>query len=225
MSRIKVKISSSFSGITRGIHLAHSRGPVENAAGDVTQLLHQLKQGNRDAEEKLITIVYNSLRKLAANQLRREGAAHSLQPTALVHEAYLRIGGLKDIDWQSRSHFFRISARMIRRILVDRARAHRAAKRGEGLAFVSFDEATALSPQRPADVIALDDAMQELAKFDPRAAQIIEMNFFAGITQEEIAALLGIDVRTVKRDWKAARLWLRDEVARILKREPTQQES
>jgi RNA polymerase sigma factor (TIGR02999 family) len=182
--------------------------------GDVTKLLHELKQGNRDAEKKLIPIVYNNLKKLAANQLRREGPAHSLEPTALVHEAYLRLTRMQEVDWQGRSHFFRISATVMRRILVDHARANQAAKRGDGVSLVGFDDAIFFSPGRPADVIALDEALKSFAAIDPRAAHIVELRFFAGMTEEEIGQAVGISLRTVKRDWRAARLWLFEELTK-----------
>lgn len=182
-------------------------------SGEVTELLHELKRGNRLAEEKLIPIVYSKLKRIAAGQLRGEGHAHSLQPTALVHEAYIRLTKLQEIDWQSRSHFFRISATVMRRILVDHARAQQATKRGEGLDPVSLNEATLFSSERPADVIALDDALKRFAEIDPRAAQVVELRFFAGMTEEEIGNVLEIAARTVKRDWHSAKLWLYEELS------------
>jgi RNA polymerase sigma factor (TIGR02999 family) len=181
---------------------------VETPPGVVTSLLIELKQGNRQAEGRLIPMVYKELRRIAANYLRREQADHSLQPTALVHEAYLRLTRMHDIDWQSRSHFFAVSATLMRRILVDHARAQQARKRGDGLEPMSFNEAIFFSPERPADVIALDEALEELAAIAPRPAHIVEMRFFAGMTEEEIATVHAINTRTVKRDWRFAKNWL-----------------
>jgi RNA polymerase sigma factor (TIGR02999 family) len=181
---------------------------VEHAPGDVTQLLNQLKRGNRHAEEQLIPLVYDELRRIAANYMRREDRDHSLQPTVLVHEAYLRLTRMQDVDWQCRSHFFAVSSRLMRRILVDHARHQHAQKRGDGLDPVSFDEAVVFSPQRPADVIALDEALKDLAEIAPRQARVVEMRFFTGMTEEEIGEALDIHPRTVKRDWRIARNWL-----------------
>jgi len=193
---------------------------MADRSGEVTQLLHELKRGNRLAEEKLIPIVYSKLKRIAAGQLRREDRAHSLQPTALVHEAYIRLTKLQEIDWQSRSHFFRISATVMRRILVDHARAQQATKRGEGLDPVSLNEAMFFSTERPADVIALDEALNRFGEIDPRAAQVVELRFFAGMTEEEIGFALDIGVRTVKRDWHSAKLWLYEELSRKPNRKP-----
>lgn len=181
---------------------------MKHVPGEVTQLLLELKQGNRHAEDRLIPLVYKELRRIAANHLRREDAAHSLQPTALVHEAYLRLTRMQDIDWQSRSHFFAVSATLMRRILVDHARAEQAKKRGSGQDAVSFNDAIFFSPERPADVIALDEALIELAVIAPRPAQIVELRFFAGMTEEEIGTVHNISPRTVKRDWRFAKGWL-----------------
>ncbi len=186
---------------------------MENAPGEVTHLLFELKQGNRRAEDRLIPLVYKELRRIAANHLRREDSDHTLQPTALVHEAYLRLTRMQEIDWQSRSHFFAVSATLMRRILVDHARAQQARKRGDGLDAVSFNDAIFFSPERPADVIALDEALEELALIAPRPAHIVEMRFFAGMTEEEIGNVHDITARTVKRDWRFAKNWLYNRLA------------
>jgi RNA polymerase sigma-70 factor, ECF subfamily len=183
------------------------------AQGEVTRLLHQLKQGNREAEELLIPLVYKELRRIAAGYLRRETDEHTLQPTALVHEAYLRMAGMKQIDWQGRSHFFAVSATIMRHILVDHARANRARKRGNGWDAVSLNEAILPSLRRSPEILALDEALTRLADLDVRQSRIVEMRFFAGMSEEEIGDLLGISARTVKRDWRVAKAWLFKELS------------
>jgi len=180
--------------------------------GDVTQLLVELKRGNRQAEERLIPLVYSELRRIAAIYLRREAANHSFQPTALVHEAYLRLTRIQEIDWQSRSHFFAVSATLMRRILVDHARANLAGKRGQGWDPVSLNDAIVPAPGRAPEILALDLALLELAKLDERQCKIVEMRFFAGMSEEETANVLGISARTVKRDWRIAKAWLYKEL-------------
>ena len=181
-------------------------------AGEVTQLLVQLRAGSRDAEEKLILLVYAELRRLAAHYLRGERADHTLQPTALVNEAYIRLTKLHDLDWQSRSHFFATAATVMRRILVDHARAQRANKR-EGLRdAISLDDALVVSPSRSPQLIALDDALTRLAALDARRGKIVELRFFGGLSEEETGAVLGISARTVKRDWRVAKAWLYNEL-------------
>ena len=180
--------------------------------GDVTQLLVELKRGNRQAEERLIPLVYSELRRIAAIYLRREAANHSFQPTALVHEAYLRLTRIQEIDWQSRSHFFAVSATLMRRILVDHARANLAGKRGQGWDPVSLNDAIVPAPDRAPEILALDLALLELAKLDERQCKIVEMRFFAGMSEEETANVLGISARTVKRDWRIAKAWLYKEL-------------
>jgi RNA polymerase sigma-70 factor, ECF subfamily len=185
---------------------------VESSPGEVTQLLVELRAGKRDAESKLIPMVYAELRRLAAHYLRGERADHTLQPTALVHEAYLRLTKLHKVDWQSRSHFFATAATVMRRILVDRARAKRAKKRQAFREAVSFEEMLVVSPARSTELIALDDALLKLAKLDARRSKIVELRFFGGLSEEETAVVLGISARTVKRDWRVAKAWLYNEV-------------
>jgi len=186
---------------------------VISAPGEVTHLLHELKRGQREAEERLIPLVYGELHRIAAAYLRREAPDHSLQPTALVHEAYLRLNDIKEIDWQSRSHFFAVSATVMRRILVDHARANRARKRGDGWDAVSLNEAILPSPERAPEILALDEALNRLSGLDPRQARIVELRFFAGMSEEEIGEVLGISSRTVKRDWRVAKAWLFKELS------------
>jgi RNA polymerase sigma-70 factor, ECF subfamily len=185
---------------------------VESQPGEVTQLLVQLRAGQRDAESKLIPLVYAELRGLAAHYLRGERADHTLQPTALVHEAYMRLTKLHKVDWQSRSHFLATSAMIMRRILVDHARAQQANKREALREAISFDEALVVSPARSSQLIALDDALDRLAKLDVRRSKIVELRFFGGLSEEETGAVLGVSARTVKRDWRLAKAWLYNEV-------------
>ncbi|MGA2220049.1 MAG: sigma-70 family RNA polymerase sigma factor [Terracidiphilus sp.] len=181
--------------------------------GEVTNLLLELKRGNREAEGRLIPLVYKELRRIAAIHLRRETPDHSLQPTALVHEAYLRLTDIKEIDWQSRSHFFAVSATLMRRILVDHARANNARKRGNGWDAVSLNEAILPSPDRAPEILALDEALNKLAMFDERQSKIVELRFFAGMSEDETGNALGISARTVKRDWRVAKAWLFKELS------------
>jgi RNA polymerase sigma factor (TIGR02999 family) len=185
---------------------------LDRHPGDVTQLLVELKQGNRQAEERLIPLVYSELRRIAAIHLRRESPNHSFQPTALVHEAYLRLTRIQEVDWQSRSHFFAISSTLMRHILVDHARANLAGKRGQGWDPVSLNEAILPSPDRAPEILALDLALLELAKLDERQAKIVEMRYFVGMNEEEIGLTLGISSRTVKRDFRVAKAFLYNQL-------------
>ncbi len=157
-------------------------------------------------------LVYDELRRLAASYLRRERPDHTLQPTALVNEAYLRLVEERNVSWQSKSHFFGVSAKLMRRILVDHARGHLAEKRGSRLPKVGLTEAIAMSKERPAELLALDESLTRLAELDPRQSRIVEMRIFAGLTVEETAQLLNISPATVKRDWSVAKAWLLREV-------------
>lgn len=177
----------------------------------VTTLLRAWRRGDQAAFERLTPLVYDELRRRARHYLRGERPNHTLRPTALVHEVYLRLVNLDQVDWQDRTHFFVLAARQMRRILVDSARAHRYQKRGGGAVSVTFDEALAVS-QRDPDLIALDDALHLLAEKDDRKARVVELRFFGGLTNEEIAAALGISSDTVTRDWQMAKLWLRREL-------------
>jgi RNA polymerase sigma factor (TIGR02999 family) len=181
--------------------------------GEVTQILHEFRLGNRDAHDRLVPLVYRELRRIAGTHLRRESATHSLQPTALVHEAYMRLIDITQIEWQDRAHFFSVASTLMRRILVDHARANRARKRGGGEDTLCLNEALLPSPGRAPEILALDDALNELANLDERQAKIVEMRFFAGMTEEETGDVLGISVRTVKRDWRVAKAWLYKELS------------
>ena len=187
-------------------------GDMGSDPGEVTQLLAKIRAGQRDAESRLIPLVYAELRRLAAHYLRGERNDHTLQPTALVHEAYIRLTAMHEMDWQSRSHFFATAATVMRRILVDHARAQQASKREGFRDAISLDEALVVSPARSAQLIALDDALEKLARVDARRSKIVELRFFGGLNEEETGEVLGVSARTVKRDWRVAKAWLYNEV-------------
>lgn len=182
--------------------------------GDVTQLLVDYSNGKREALDVLTPLVYGELRNLAARYLRRERSGHTLQSTALVHEAYLRLIDQNQVRWQNRAHFFGVAAQMIRRILVDHARTRHAQKRGGNARKLSLDEAVGLPEQRDLDIVALDDALKLLAELDPRQSKVIELRFFGGLSIEETAEALGISPATVKREWVTARAWLLRQLSR-----------
>lgn len=181
---------------------------------DVTQLLKQWSGGNRAALDTLAPIVYNELRRLAASHLRRERQDHTLQATAVVHEAYLKLIDQRNVQWQNRAHFFGIAAQMIRRLLVDHARTAKAAKRGGGVAALALDEALGVAEKRDMEIEALDDALEALAEVDPQQARIVELRFFTGLSIEETAEVLGISASTVKREWVVAKAWLFRQLSR-----------
>ncbi len=178
---------------------------------DVTRLLQDLQQGRDGAADQLVPLVYGELHNLAVHYMRSERGDHTLQPTALVHEAYIRLVDQRHASWQNRSHFFGIAAQAMRRILVDHARRKQAGKR-EGGDRVTLDESVAEAPQRSVDLIALDDALNKLAALDPRQARVVELRFFGGLDIEQTAESLGISPATVKRDWTFARAFLQREM-------------
>ena len=184
---------------------------MDTSRGDVTMLLRELKNGNQHAEEKLIPLVYNELRKLAGGYMRRERSDHTLQATALVHEAYLKLIE-QHVDWQGRAHFFGIAAQMMRRILIDHARAHLRDKRGGGAIEVQLEDAVVFAPERASELLRLDASLDRLAKRDERQGKIVELRFFAGLTVEETAKVLGISDKTVKREWSMAKAWLHGDL-------------
>jgi RNA polymerase sigma-70 factor, ECF subfamily len=181
---------------------------------NITLMLQQLRCGNGDAVSRLVPILYDELRRLASNYLRKERPHHTLQATALVNEAYLHLVDQKDVDWKNRSHFFGIAAQQMRRILVDYARSHRAAKRGGSAPRISLEQAVIVSKEDPGEILVVDETLNRLATFDPRQARIVELRVFGGLTVEEIAELLGISPASVKRDWAVARAWLTREMNR-----------
>lgn len=180
---------------------------------DVTSILSQIEQGDPQAAEKLLPLVYEELRKLAAGKLAMEKPGQTLQPTALVHEAYVRlVGGNTPQLWDSRGHFFAAAAEAMRRILVDNARSKQARRRGGDLERQEFEGLDIASPEIPEDVVALDEALNKLAEADPRAAELVQLRFFAGLPLPEAAQLLGISPRTADRLWAYARAWLHQEI-------------
>jgi RNA polymerase sigma factor (TIGR02999 family) len=181
---------------------------------EVTRLLIRLTDGDGDVLGELLPLVYDELRRLAANYLRRERPGHTLQPTALVHEAYLRMVDQSQVHWQNRAHFLGVAAQMMRRILVDHARGQKAEKRGGEMQKLSLDENIDVSGERAADLVALDEALQRLAEFDPQKARVVELRFFGGLSVEETAEVLGVSAPTVKRQWRMAKAWLYGQVSR-----------
>lgn len=179
---------------------------------EVTRLLLRWGGGDRQAFDALAPLVYDELRKMAGRYLRRERADHTLQSTALVHEAYLRLVDQNHVQWQNRAQFFGLAAELIRRILVDHARARQAAKRGGAVVRLTLDEALDAAIPRNLDLVRLDDALKALAEFDPQQARAVELRFFGGLTIEETAEVLGVSTATVKRDWMIAKAWLRREL-------------
>jgi len=186
-------------------------------SGQVTQLLVAWSAGDESALEKLAPLVYDELRKLARRYMAGERAGHTLQTTALVNEAYLKLVDIKQVNWQNRTHFFAMSARLMRRILVDFARSRRYQKRGAGAQMLSLDEAL-LVVDSGHDLVAVDEALKALADVDARKSQVVEMRFFGGLTVEETAAALNVSPETVMRDWKVAKAWLSRELAPPAKR-------
>src|SRR5271157_881467 len=186
---------------------------MQPSGGEITRLLVEVRRGNPEAEAKLVPLVYEHLHRLAASYMRRERPEHTLQPTALVNETYLRLIPQADTTWENRAHFFGVAARLMRQILVDHARARQAGKRGGLVEKLPLDQALEFSPAKSRELIKLDDALKSLGQLDPQQARVVELRFFGGLTVEETAEVLGISPRTVKRDWRVARAWLRGELS------------
>lgn len=178
----------------------------------VSQLLIAWREGDAGAFDRLMPMVYDELRNLAHRYIRRAPGGQTLQTTALVHEAYLRLAGQMDVGWQNRSHFFAVCAQVMRSLLVDRARARYALKRGGGLRQVELDDAAAQSPTRDEQLLALDECLDRLAEIDPRKSRIVEMRYFGGMSVEEAAQVLNVSPITIKREWSKARAWLYREM-------------
>jgi len=191
------------------VDIAMSSSPI-----DVTLLLKELSEGNQDALAKLMPVVYEELRRLAAYYLRRERSDHTLQATALVHEAYLRLVDQRHVDWKNRNHFFGVAAQLMRRVLLMHAREHHAVKRGGGLQKISLEGVAVFSPSQGEELVFLDELLTRLAALDPQQARIVEFRFFAGLSVEEAAELMNISSATVKRDWAMAKAWLAREMLR-----------
>ena len=185
----------------------------EASRADLTGLLIKWRQGDAAALDRLIPLAYAELRRIAHRYMRDERRNHPLQTTALVHEAYLRLIDVKRVDWQSRNQFYAVSARMMRRILVEEARKRNADKRGADASYVAMDEALLPAPERGADVLALEDALERLEALDERKARVVELRCFAGLSVPETAEVLGVSEETVFRDWRMAKLWLRRELS------------
>jgi RNA polymerase sigma factor (TIGR02999 family) len=180
---------------------------------DTTRILLEIRDGDESAAERLVPLIYDDLRALASRYMRNEAADHTLQPTALVHEAFLRLVDTDRVEWKTRAHFMAVAARTMRRILVDHARRRNAAKRGGGKK-VTLVEGLAFNEQRPLDLVALDEALAKLAVIDGRQSSVVELRFFGGLAVEEIADVLDVSTATVKRDWRFARAWLLHELSK-----------
>ena len=181
---------------------------------EVTRLLLAWRDGDQQALERLTPLVYGELRRMAHHFMRRERPDHTLQTSALVNEAFLRLIDYRKADWQNRAHFFGIAAQMMRQILIDYARSQARAKRGGTLRQVSFEETTVVSEERAAELIALDDALTALAAFDLSKSRIVELRFFGGLTNEEVGEVMGMSLRTVEREWRKAKAWLRRAISK-----------
>lgn len=186
--------------------------PMQPGKGPVTELLKLLKDGHREVVPQLVEMVYCELRRIAAGRMQAERPSHTLTPTALVHEAYLRLAGSADLQFQDRTHFFAVAAQAMRRILVDHARARCAARRGGGPGSTPLEGIDVAVPQSDEELVELDDALLRLAEFSPRQGSVVEMRYFAGLTEDEVAEVLGVTRRTVNRDWQMARAWLHSQM-------------
>ena len=180
---------------------------------EITQLLAEWSDGNQTALDKLYPLVYDELHKMANRYMKRERKDHTLQTTALINEAYVRMVDQKNVHWENRAHFFAISAQIMRRILIDHARRHHYAKRGGGALKVSLDETAMVASDPASDMLLLDEALNRLAEMDPRRGQVVELRYFGGLNNEEIAGVLKISENTVTRDWNMARAWLYQELS------------
>lgn len=207
---LRTGVSALKSAANRG---GFQGGMGEEPQHDVTKILRDWNEGDPNAPERLMPLVYDEMRRLARTFLSRERDSHTLQPTALVNEAYLRLVDQTRVNWQNRAHFYGIASRMMRRVLIDHARAHATEKRGGGTIRLSIDDVQVSLEERATSFVALDDAMKRLEQMDERKCKVVEMRFFGGLSDEEIAEVLGVTTRTVLRDWKTARLWLYRELS------------
>jgi RNA polymerase sigma-70 factor, ECF subfamily len=180
---------------------------------EITGLLIDWNNGSAEALEKLMPLVESELRRMAARHMRRESPGHTLQTTALVNEAYLKLIDQREVRWQSRAHFFALSSQLMRRILLDHARAQKRGKRGGDAIHIAFEDAVVITPEKSADLIALDEALTRLARFDPNKSKIVEMRFFGGLSVKEVAEVMGIAEVTVMLHWRLAKAWLKREMA------------
>ena len=184
------------------------------ASHELTDLLRGWTGSDPRALARIVELAYPELRKIARRCLRRERPGHTIQATALVHEAYLRLFDIGPVSWQNRAHFFAIIAKVMRRVLIEYARAQGCSKRGGGLRRVNLDEALTISAKSDPEIVRLDEALEEMAKFDPRKAQVVEMRYFGGLTSGEVASVLGVSPQSVHRDWSLAKAWLVREMTR-----------
>jgi RNA polymerase sigma-70 factor (ECF subfamily) len=180
-----------------------------SASQDITRLLVDWSNGDQAALDKLLPLVNDELRRLARRYMRRESPGHTLQTSALINEAFLRLIDQQRVRWQNRAHFFGVAAQLMRRVLIDHARSHRYAKRGGGALKVSLDEAAAVTEARAAELLAVDEALEKLTKMDARKGRIVELRFFGGLTEVETAEVIGVSLPTAQREWRAAKAWLR----------------
>lgn len=187
---------------------------MPSGTSEVTELLLAWSRGDEHALGRMLPLVLDELRRIAARYLDREGREHTLQPTALVNELYLKLTDRRSVQWKNRSQFFGVAAEMMRHILVDYARARRTGKRGKDQVRISLDSSLNLAEKQDLEILALDEVLKELAELDPRQAKIVELRFFTGLTYQEIGELLGVSETTVKREWKTARLWLYEHMRR-----------
>lgn len=187
---------------------------ADGASSQVSKLLLDWRVGDREAMDALLPLIYDELRRVAHHHLRNERPDHTLQTTALVHEAYFRLVGQDLPEWRNRAHFFAVAAQLMRQILVDYARRHRASKRGSGIAMLALEDVATQPERKEVDVIALNDALDKLNEIDARQSRIVELRFFAGLSLEETSEVMGIGTATVQRDWTAARAWLHREISR-----------
>ena len=189
--------------------------PMSRNQGPVSELLLQLRAGDRGVMPQLVELIYHELRLIARARLQAEKPNHSLTPTALVHEAYLRLASARELQINDRAHFMAVAAQAMRRVLVDHARSRLAACRGGGAIPIRCDEMDLLAPEAEDQILALDEALDRLAKLNPRQAQVVELRYFAGLTEDEVASALGVNRRTVNRDWRVAKTWLYAQVAKF----------
>lgn len=187
---------------------------ISRAHQDITQLLKDWSDGDKGVPARLMPLIYDELRRLANSKMSRERSDHTLQPTALVHEAYLRLVDQTSVDWHDRAHFMGIAANAMRQVLIDHSRAHAAAKRGGSARRLSLDEVNILPEERAADLVALDEALSRLTEMDERKGRIVELRFFGGLTVDETAEVMNLHRATVLRDWKVAKAWLHSELSK-----------
>ena len=182
--------------------------------GEITELLVRMREGDRSAESPLIRLIYQELHRLAVYHMGSERSEHSLQPTALIHEAYLHLVNRSTRNWQNRNHFLAVASHQMRCILIEHARSRRAAKRGGAGQRLDLDEVLLFTPERSDDLLAVDEALGRLAEWDPRQSKIVELRFFAGLTEEEVGEVMELSVRTVRREWRVAKAWLYSELTK-----------